>query len=120
MATKKEPKLPLDILHCLGKTINCRATLAALCRVSKELNRIFTPLLYRKVHMQDCEYALLERLTNYRDGSFEGFNPNLKFTKELKIGRNLRNYPGTIDAFGEEHDVLTVCLQSMPNLASLR
>jgi hypothetical protein len=71
--------------------------------------------------VQDCEYALLERITNYRDGSFEGFNPNLKFTNELTIGRNLRNYPGSgaTDASGEDHDVLTIFLQSMPNLIAL-
>ena len=120
MATGKKPSLPLDILHCLGETINCRATLAALCRVSKELNQIFTPLLYRVVHLQDCEYALLERLANYRDGSFKGSNPNLRFTKEFKIGRNLRNYPGAVDVTEVEYRVLATCLKSLPNLVSLR
>jgi len=38
-----------DLLHILAENIDSRATLAALCQVSKKCHAVFTPVLYRKI-----------------------------------------------------------------------
>jgi len=38
-----------DLLYILAENIDSRATLAALCLVSKKCRAVFTPVLYRKI-----------------------------------------------------------------------
>ncbi|KAH7382026.1 hypothetical protein BKA64DRAFT_219014 [Cadophora sp. MPI-SDFR-AT-0126] len=102
-------KLPIDLLYAIGDAINSRCTLAALCRVSKSFNRVFTPILYAKIHIQDCESrSLLERISALPSGS------HLGCTKILYIGRNIPRLPFL--ASGVDVDT---CLEKMPELVSL-
>ncbi|PVH71808.1 hypothetical protein DL98DRAFT_660420 [Cadophora sp. DSE1049] len=101
--------LPLDLLYAIGDAINSRCTLAALCRVSKAFNHLFTPMLYGKIHVQDCEFQpLLERISALPSES------HLGFTKTLHIGRNIPRLPFL--ASGVDVDT---CLERMPELVSL-
>ncbi|KAG4442000.1 hypothetical protein IFR05_002526 [Cadophora sp. M221] len=102
-------KLSVDLLYAIGDAIVSRSTLAALCRVSKAFNHIFTPILYAKIHVQDCEFQpLLQRISALPSES------HLRFTKTLHIGRNIPRLP----FMGSGFDVDT-CLEKMPELLSL-
>lgn len=102
-------KLSVDLLYAIGDTINSRSTLAALCRVSKAFNHVFTPILYAKIHVQDCEFQpLLQRISALPSES------HLRFTKTLHVGRNIPRLP----FMGSGLDVDT-CLEKMPELLSL-
>lgn len=101
--------LPPDLLYSLGDTINSRSTLAALCQVSKAFNGIFTPILYRKIRIQDCELQpLLENVSKLTSES------HLRFTRELHLGRNIPRFPHS-----ESGDGLDECLEKMSELVSL-
>lgn len=101
--------LPVDLLYAIGDAISSRCTLAALCRVSKSFNRLFTPLLYAKIHVQDCEFQpLLEQISKLPSET------HLGFTKALHIGRNIPRLPFL--ASGVDIDT---CLHKMPDLVSL-
>src|SRR6187402_1904003 len=98
--------LPSDIFYVLGETVTSRVTLATLCRVSKSFNRIFTPLLYRTIQIQDCEFQnLLGAIAGLESDS------HLRFTNELQVGRN--------NSFEGAEDNLRKCLDKMPDLRSL-
>ncbi|KAK0111033.1 hypothetical protein ONS95_001413 [Cadophora gregata] len=101
--------LPVDLLYAIGDAINSRCTLASLCRVSRAFNRLFTPMLYAKIHVQDCEFqSHLERISKLP------FETHLGFTKTLHIGRNIPRLPFL--ASGVDVDT---CLEKMPELVSL-
>ncbi len=101
--------LPPELLYWLGAAINSRATLAALCLVSKAFNGIFTPILYRKIRIQDCELQpLLENVAKLPSES------HLRFTRELHLGRNIPHFPNA-----ESGDDLDKCLGKMSELVSL-
>ncbi|KAH7333104.1 hypothetical protein BKA65DRAFT_553447 [Rhexocercosporidium sp. MPI-PUGE-AT-0058] len=102
--------LPIDLLYAIGDAIRSRCTLAALCRVSKDFNRLFTPILYASIRVQDCEFQpLLERISGLSSES------HLRFTKTLQIGRNIPRLPFL--ASGVDVDT---CIEKMPDLVSLK
>jgi hypothetical protein len=94
-----------DVLHLIGDILYSRVTLAALTRVSKSFNQIFTPYLYRRIQIQDCEFGILERLSDLPEST------HLRYTKKLHIGRDITNR--------DNEEALTKCLNKMPDLESL-
>ncbi|KAL2065897.1 hypothetical protein VTL71DRAFT_3567 [Oculimacula yallundae] len=101
--------LPVDILYTIGEAINSRCTLAALCRVSKAFNGLYSPILYAHIHVQDCDpKPLLEGISALPTDS------HLRFTKKLHIGRNALRFPHR-----ESGTAIDSCLIKMPELISL-
>ena len=94
-----------DVLHLLGDVLNSLIALAALTRVSKSFNQIFTPYLYRRIQIQDCEFKILKRLSDLPEST------HLRYIKRLHIGRDIKNK--------DNEEALTKCLNKMPDLESL-
>ena len=95
-----------DILRVLAQNIECRATLSALCQVSKWFFDIFAPVLYRCIWLSYCPFATLSSISH---------NSHLVFTEEFHLGQRIE-----IDR--EDNDkpmeALARSLQKLGNLRS--
>ncbi|KAL5316171.1 hypothetical protein ACEPPN_017049 [Leptodophora sp. 'Broadleaf-Isolate-01'] len=132
-------RLDADIFNIVGEHLHCHDTLASLCRVSKPLNRIFTPLLYRSIRVEDCSARVLANIANLHTET------HLRHCKELYLGANVnpdnyahiyaigipesRRYGSTDDEndsdedltvyYDVETDILKKCIRKMPELEIL-
>lgn len=111
---KMNTRLTEDILRLLGQTVDCRATLCALCRVSKTFLRVFQPALYRRIcleHYSSPTIASISRLPK---------DSHLKFTEDFHIGQRTSSVGG--DRYEPDHEAeveaLNLSLQKMINLRS--
>ncbi len=57
---------PSDLVLVLASHVDSRSTLAKLCRVSKAFRDIFTPVLYRKIVLDNCPFEYIERMSLLR------------------------------------------------------
>lgn len=104
--------LDLDIFHCLAKEIDCRATLAALCRVSRDCLRIFSPVLYERLLVQDRHFHELEHATTLHP------QKTLQTTREFLLSRTSTQYYQQ-NSPGDAARALCKILENVPNLESL-
>ncbi|XHG05062.1 hypothetical protein AWENTII_008313 [Aspergillus wentii] len=54
-------ELPDELLLVFGEFV-CQSSLAVLCRVSKDFNELFTPLLYRNIQMDNVPVDLFKKI----------------------------------------------------------
>lgn len=100
-------KLPEDLLFAIVQQVECRATLASLCRTSRRHHTLFTPLLYKYVWINNCEFSVLERVSSLRKAS------HLKFTESIYLGDGI-DIPG--DQYEAEVAAMKGLVQNLPNL----
>ena len=77
-------RLTEDIFYNVGEQLNSRDVLACLCRVSKAFNRIFTPFLYRRIHVQDYSAQVLFSIAELP------CETHLRYCIELYVGNNMK------------------------------
>ena len=109
--------MPEELWLVLAQSIDCRATLAALSQVSKNFNRIFTPILYKRIWMDRCSYKTVETALQLP------IENRLEFVEYLDLGSGIQR--DALEFFGQFRDEdpgvkLRHLLQKLKNLRSLR
>jgi hypothetical protein len=103
-----------DILRVICQNVDCRATLCALCQVSKTFFRIFQPALYRRIWLEYYSSPTIASISRLPKDS------HLKFTEDFHIGQ--RTYSTVAGHFEPDNEIeieaLNVSLQKMINLRS--
>jgi len=103
-----------DGLHVLSQNVDCRATLCALCRVSKMFFHVFQPALYQRIWLEHYYSPTIAGISSLPEDS------HLKFTKDFHIGQ--RTYFMGPDLYEPDNEVeiesLRLSLQKMTNLRS--
>jgi hypothetical protein len=105
-----DEKLSAELYQKLGRRIDCRTTLAALCRVSKAFRDIFTPMLYKTVLLNRCDLRLLTSISRLPKAS------HLLFTERLQVGKRINIDPA--DSYGPAIEALSSLLRKMTKLKS--
>jgi hypothetical protein len=101
-------ELPEELFHDIGRHIDCRATLAALCQVSKKFRDIFTQMLYKVVWLDRCDFQSIASISRLPQ------NSRLSFTEKLRIGKRIHINPA--DRYEPAIAAMNALLQKMTKL----
>jgi hypothetical protein len=85
--------LPLEIWFIIAESFFSKASLRSLCLVSKDLNAIFTPVLYKTIRLPYM------RGNEREDGKLKGLSEldtetHLRYTRHLEIGKGWKSIRG--------------------------
>ena len=105
-----DKELSEDLIREISSHIDCRATLAAPCRVSTTFHDLFTPILYKTAWLNRCDLQSVESVSRLPK------DLQLSNTETPYIGKRIHVDPA--DRYGPSIEALSDLLRKMTSLRS--